>query len=224
MLIANPRGHRLRYLLRGWPRSAISPEFGCIVEGGERARDKGCSVRSTVQVFSSMTDLVPQAIRDLLAFYKERYADTRFGDLDVTVLERAVSSIDEAAKAVVQAEEALSAAQADFRDLEVEISQKAVRALSFLKIFVEGDPEPLSKLDLIAAAMPAARRRTRGNADAEAPAGEPRQRRTRKSKHSDEPVVPLGSEVEADADALLTPLIQDQAPTRTVPTAVAAAE
>ena len=181
-------------------------------------------MRSTVQVFSPMTDLVPQAIRDLLVFYKERYADARFGDLDVTVLEHAVSSIDEAAKAVVQAEEALGAARANFRDVECEISQKAVRALSFLKIFVEGDPEPLSKLDLIAAAMPAARRRMKGSADAEAPTGEPRQRRIRKSKHSDEPVVPLDSDVEADANALLTPPNQDRAPKQAVATTVAAAE
>jgi hypothetical protein len=151
-----------------------------------------------------MTDLVPQAIRDLLAFYKERYADARFGDLDVSVLESAVGSIDEAAQAVVQAEEGLHAARANFREVETEISQRAARALSFLKIFVDGDPEPLSKLDLIAAAMPSARRKGKASAEAEAaPAGEVRQRRTRKSKASDEPVPILDAIVEADADALL---------------------
>ncbi len=139
-----------------------------------------------------MTDLVPQAIRDLLAFYKERYPETRFGDVDVGVLQSAVDSIDEAAQAVVQAEETLAAARASFRDVEVEISQKAARAVSFLKIFVDGDEEPLAKLEAIAASMPATRRKPKVSAsDAEMGSGEPRQRRGRKSKGSDGSAVAL---------------------------------
>jgi hypothetical protein len=178
-------------------------------------------MRKAVQTFSPMTDLVPQAIRDLLAFYKERYANARFGDVDVSVLERAVGSIDEAAQAVMQAEEALSAARASFRDVEVEISQKAARALSFLKIFVDGDPEPLSKLDLIAAAMPGVRRKGKGGTDAEPVPGEPRQRRSRKAKN-DQPVPALDPIVEEDADALLVAPV-DVSVTKTLET-VAAAE
>jgi ferritin len=178
-----------------------------------------------VQTFRTMTDLVPQAIRDLLAFYKERYADARFGDLDVTVLESAVGSIDEAAQAVVQAEETLQAARANFREVEIEISQKAARALSFLKIYVDGDPEPLSKLDLIAAAMPSARRKGKGTAEADAsPAGEVRQRRPRKSKANDEPVPVLDAAVEADAEALLVAPSESRASKLDDADSVAAAE
>jgi hypothetical protein len=159
-----------------------------------------------------MTDLVPQAIRDLLAFYKDRYPEARFGDLDVSVLQQAVDSIDEAAQLVVQAEEAVAAARASFRDVEVEISQKAARALSFLKIFVDGDEEPLAKLEAISASMPATRRKAKSSGDAEAGSGEPRQRRTRKSKNSDEYAaaqassaeVSLDPVMEADIEALLT--------------------
>ena len=157
-----------------------------------------------------MTDLVPQAIRDLLAFYKERYPDARFGDLDVTVLQSAVDSIDLEAKSVVKAEEALAVARASYREVEVEISQKAARALSFLKIFVDGDAEPLAKLELIAASMPATRRKAKAGADAETTAsGEPRQRR-RRAKNGEEAAQVAGVELtidpvlEADSAALVT--------------------
>jgi hypothetical protein len=137
-----------------------------------------------------MTDLVPQAVRDLLAFYTERYPEVRFGDLDLAVLSRAVESIDEAAKEVLAAEEAVAAARAQFRGIESELTQKAVRALSFLKIFVDGDAEQLAALDAIAMAMPATRRKTKAAADAGS--GEAPKRRTRKSRNAE------GTENEAD--------------------------
>jgi hypothetical protein len=140
-----------------------------------------------------MTDLVPQAVRDLLAFYTERYPEVRFGDLDISLLKRAVESIDEAAKEVVAAEEAVAQARVQFRAIESELSLKAGRTLSFLKIFVDGDEEQLATLDAIAMAMPAARRKSKASSDAAA-TGEPRQRRPRKSKNVESP-----AETNADA-------------------------
>ena len=169
-----------------------------------------------MQAFSPMTDLVPQAIRDLLAFYKERYPDARFGDLDVTVLQSAVDSIDLEAQSVVKAEEALAAARASYREVEVEISQKAARALSFLKIFVDGDAEPLAKLELIAASMPATRRKLKAGADSDTASGEPRQRR-RRAKNSEEAAEVASVELvidpvlEADSAALVTQASETEA-------------
>ncbi|MGC4067039.1 MAG: hypothetical protein QM784_20860 [Polyangiaceae bacterium] len=131
-----------------------------------------------------MTDLVPQAVRDLLAFYSERYPEVRFGDLDISVLKRAVEVIDEAAKEVIAAEEALAQARQAFRGQEAELAAKAGRTLSFLKIFVDGDEEQLAQLEAISLAMPAARRRSK-TTDAAA-SGEPKQRRPRKSKNAPE--------------------------------------
>lgn len=128
-----------------------------------------------------MTDLVPQAVRDLLAFYTDRYPDVRFGDLDISVLKRAVESIDEAAEEVLAAEEAVAQARVKFRGIEAELVQKAGRTLSFLKIFVDGDEGQLAELDSIALAMPASRRKSKSTEGS----GEPRQRKPRKSKNSD---------------------------------------
>jgi hypothetical protein len=129
-----------------------------------------------------MTDLVPQAVRDLLAFYTERYPEVRFGDLDINVLKRAVESIDDAAKEVVAAEEALAQTRQQFRAIESELSQKAGRTLSFLRIFVEGDTEQLAVLDAIQMAMPATRRKAKAPVET---TGEAKPRRTRKSKNAD---------------------------------------
>jgi hypothetical protein len=130
-----------------------------------------------------MTDLVPQAIRDLLAFYTENYPEVRFGDLDLAALTREVASIDEAAQEVLAAEEAVAEARARFRGVEAEMSQKAVRALSFLKIFVDGDAEQLAKLDAISMAMPATRRKSKSSSDAGS--GDAPKRRKRKSKSTE---------------------------------------
>lgn len=127
-----------------------------------------------------MSELVPQAVRDLLAFYNEHCPETRFGDLDIRVLQRAVESIDEAAQRVIEAEEAVAQARAQFREVESGILVKANRTLSFLRIFVEDDETQQAKLESIANGLPSGRRR--GKAAAASGSGEPRQRRPRKSK------------------------------------------
>jgi hypothetical protein len=127
-----------------------------------------------------MSDLVPQAVRDLLAFYTENYPEIRFGDLDIRVLERAVESIDEAAKDVIAAEEAVTQARTQFRGIEAELLAKAARTLSFLKIFVDDDTAQLAKLEAISQGLPGGRRKPKG--DPAAGAVEPRQRRARKSR------------------------------------------
>ena len=143
-----------------------------------------------------MTDLVPQAVRDLLAFYNDRYPEVRFGDLDINVLRRAVESIDEAAQEVLAAEEAVAQSRQQFRAIEGELSQKAGRTLSFLKIFVDGDEAQLAELETISLAMPAARRKSKATTDAAGGATEPRQRRPRKSKNA-------GDGLDTNADAAI---------------------
>lgn len=132
-----------------------------------------------------MSELVPQAVRDLLAFYTETCPEVRFGDLDLRVLERAVASIDEEAQKVIEAEEAVAQARAQFREVESGLLVKANRTLSFLKIFVDEDPEQQAKLEAIGNGLPGGRRKAKA-ASADAASGEPRQRRTRKSKKAEE--------------------------------------
>lgn len=132
-----------------------------------------------------MSELVPQAVHDLLAFYKENCPEVRFGDLDLRTLERTVASIDEAAQKVIEAEEAVAQARVQFREVEAGLLGKVNRTLSFLKIFVDEDAEQQAKLELIASGLPgAARRKAKGAAAAGS--GEVKPRRRRKSKDGEE--------------------------------------
>jgi hypothetical protein len=135
-----------------------------------------------------MSELVPQAVRDLLAFYSERHPEVRFGDVDVTFLQNAIESIGDSANAVLAAQEAVTKARADFAVAEGELVQKASRVLSFLNLFVEGDTEQKAELEAIAQAMPgAARRKTKSTKDS-TETGEPRKRRTRTRKPTEESI------------------------------------
>ncbi len=138
-----------------------------------------------------MTDLVPQAIRDLLAFYAERHPEARFGEMDISLLQGSVASIDEAASDVIAAEAAVVRARERFRDIETDLSAKAARVLSFLKIHVEGDEEQLAELEAIGGSLPATRRRSKASSDATAASDEPRQRRPRKAKSVDDATLAL---------------------------------
>ena len=148
-----------------------------------------------------MTDLVPQAVRDLLVFYTEHYPEVRFADLDISVLKHAVESIDAAAKALTIAEEAAAQAREQFQNSEAELSVKARRTLSFLKIHVEGNEVQLAKLEAISMAMTAARRKSKASADVPSGMGEPRKRRTRKSKDSADTISDLLSNPDSALEA-----------------------
>jgi hypothetical protein len=131
-----------------------------------------------------MSELVSQAVHDLLAFYKENCPEVRFGDLDLRTLERTVASIDEAAQKVIEAEEAVAQARVQFREVEAGLLGKVNRTLSFLKIFVDEDAEQQAKLELIASGLPgAARRKAKSAAGG---TGEAKPRRRRKSKDGEE--------------------------------------
>jgi hypothetical protein len=160
-----------------------------------------------------MTDLVPQAFRDLLDFYTENHAEARFGDLDVSALQQAIASIDEAAGEVQAAEAALAQAKEHFRDVEAELLAKAGRAVSFLKIYVEQNADQVAQLEAIGSAIVAQRRKGKPGADtASAAPVEPRQRRTRKAKASITPDENQPSSPEVVEDALFINDVSELAP------------
>jgi len=133
-----------------------------------------------------MSELVPQAIHDLLAFYTEFHADARFGDFDLSTLQQAVESTDEPAQLVIAAEEAAAQAREQFRIVETELLGKAGRAVAFLKLHVDGDAAQLEQLEAIGSALTANRRKVKSGAEPMTAASEPRQRRSRKGKNDSE--------------------------------------
>jgi len=130
-----------------------------------------------------MSELVPQAIHDLLAFYTEFHSDARFGDFDLSSLQQAVESTDEPAQLVIAAEAAAAQAREQFRIVETELLGKAGRAVAFLKLHVEGKTAQMEQLEAISSDLIAHRRKVRSGAEPTPATGEPRQRRSRRSKN-----------------------------------------
>lgn len=144
-----------------------------------------CNTAPAVQVFSSMTEIVANPIRDLLSFYAEHHPEARFGELDISVLEEAVATLSEAETKIAAAEAALGQARDNYRQLETELLTKASRVMSFLKLHVQGNEEQSALLDSINLDG-TTKKRARAGAEASSGSGEPRQRRSRKAKPSPE--------------------------------------
>jgi hypothetical protein len=121
-----------------------------------------------------MNDHLAAPVRDLLALYAEKYPEVRFADIDLSVLERAAEGVAEAVAKVAEAEASIAPLREEVKVAEAELTQKVVRALSFLKIHVEGDEEQYARLDALTAAL-LVRRIARKSAEA-APAGTGRKR------------------------------------------------
>lgn len=124
---------------------------------------------ASVQV---MHEDLPAPLRELLALYAERYADVRFPGLDLAALESSAEDVEQAVAKVVQAQAEVDALRERVRSAELELTQKAARALSFLKVYVEGDESAYARLDALTQAL-LARPRVRRPAEAGAAGAHP---------------------------------------------------
>lgn len=129
-------------------------------------------------------------LRELLAIYAEKYVEVRFPGLDLAVLEGAADQVGQAVAKVIEAEAAVERLREEVRAAEGELNQKAARALSFLKVYVEGDEAEYARLDGLTQALLA---RPRARRAAESTNGANREKtRGRKGKlNSSAPNEPL---------------------------------
>ncbi len=104
-----------------------------------------------------MTSPVPDNIHDFIGLYASQFPELRFPELDLTVLEQGVRGVESAQGRVAEAEAALEAARADLNEAMTELSHKAYRALSFLKLYAQDDEEALARLDAVVLARPTRR-------------------------------------------------------------------
>jgi hypothetical protein len=130
-----------------------------------------------------MNDHLAAPVRELLALYAERYSEVSFPDLDLSVLEAAAADVAKAADRVAEAEASIEPLREQMRAIEGELTQKVVRALAFLKVYVEGDEAEYARLDALTQSL-LSRRGPRKTADSKVVPGGERTRRGRKSKAS----------------------------------------
>lgn len=129
-----------------------------------------------------MHEQLPAPLRELLALYAEKYADVHFPGLDLATLQSAAGQVEQAVAKVVEAQAEVDALREHVKTAELELAQKAARALSFLKVYVEGDEVEYARLDALTQAL-LARPRVRKPPEASAGANAERVRgRGRRSK------------------------------------------
>ncbi len=134
-----------------------------------------------------MNEHLAAPVSELLALYAEKYSEVSFPDLDLSVLEAAAADVAKAAAKVAEAEASIEPLREQAKAVEGELTQKVVRALAFLKVYVEGDEAEYARLDALTQAL-LSRRGPRKPAEGKgtdkgAPSGE-RARRGRKPKAS----------------------------------------
>lgn len=127
-------------------------------------------------------DPVTPAIRKISEVFEGGAERLSFPDLDARVLSQGVSQVEAAASAVIEAEAALVAARAALEHAQGNLLKTSQRALAYLRVYAEGQPELLKVVEQIA--LPRGKRSARspeaspvdaeGNGAPRRPRGRPR--------------------------------------------------
>src|SRR5262245_56065755 len=92
---------------------------------------------------------IPPAVQQVLDVYETDLLLVKFGDLEATVLSKAVEEVVLAVTAVEQAEAALETARAALQEKQEGLFQKAQRALAYARVYAEGDPDLAARVEEI---------------------------------------------------------------------------
>jgi hypothetical protein len=107
-------------------------------------------------MFSAM---IPAPVQTLLDLFTTSLADVRFADVDGPTMARHAAAVEAAADRVAAAQSALDAARGVLQESQDALLQCAQRALSYARVYADGN-EGLSQ-ELEAIALPRAARRSR---------------------------------------------------------------
>jgi hypothetical protein len=152
-----------------------------------------------------MYDHLDLSVREFLDLYAEKYPQIRFADLDLSVLEAAAQEVAAAAAKVAAAESALVLLHEQCKAVERDMTQKVLRALAFLKVYVGGDEPECSRLEAWTRALGSSRTSDKPSGVGTLPRGERKRGRRSKSEpavtaHSDASEFGLGADDFADLD------------------------
>src|SRR5690606_10929948 len=100
-------------------------------------------------MFSFMDPVTP-AIRKIYEVFESEGERLSFPDLDARVVSQGVSQVEAAASAVIEAEAALVAARAALEHAQGNLLKTSQRALAYLRLYAEGQPELLKVVEQIA--------------------------------------------------------------------------
>jgi hypothetical protein len=123
---------------------------------------------------SPKLDVTPMLARQVIDLYADELADVRFPDLDLAALRVAQEALQAAQLEVERMEDELASARAALEHAAEHLNGKAERALSYARIFAQGDAALAPKVAEIGRKRPAA--------DGGGNGASPAKRRGRRSK------------------------------------------
>ena len=121
---------------------------------------------------SDVTTPIAAPVHALLDLFARELSAVRFPDVDRDVLAEGAARVEEAALAVVAAELALAAARTALTEAQDNLHGRAQRALSYARVFADGNPDLRAQLDAIA--LPRATAAIRPDGTAPKKRGRPR--------------------------------------------------
>ena len=101
----------------------------------------------------SMKDRLAAPVLEFISLYEERYANVQFPGLDLPILEGAANAVVAAAAKLADAQAAVDPLREQLKVAEGELTQKVLRALAFLKVYVDGDEDQFAQLDALTQAL-----------------------------------------------------------------------
>jgi hypothetical protein len=103
--------------------------------------------------------MIAAPIQTLLDLFATSLADVRFADVDGPSLARYAAAVDAAAERVAAAQLALDAARGVLQESQDALLAQAQRALSYARVYAEGDERLSAELEAVT--LPRATRRSR---------------------------------------------------------------
>ena len=103
-------------------------------------------------------DPISPALHSLLDLFASDLKQVKFPDMDASVLQDAATRVRERAEALAKAQAAMEAARLALHESQEALLQRGQRALAYVRVFAEENPELSAKLDGIS--LPRAARKS----------------------------------------------------------------
>lgn len=92
---------------------------------------------------------IPAPVQEFYELYKQNFSSVSFPDINLEILDKLISDVQEKLNALEEARALLETAQQDLETSQNELFQKSMRALAYAKIYAEDQEELFKQLSNI---------------------------------------------------------------------------
>jgi len=92
---------------------------------------------------------IPAPVQEFYELYKQNFSSVSFPDINLEILDKLISDVQEKLNALEEARALLETTQQDLENSQNELFQKSMRALAYAKIYAEDQEELFKQLSNI---------------------------------------------------------------------------